>query len=86
MPSALSFPDQTRRLRLEVAAQPNRLDEACRATGQIRRFALQHHFTDDATQDFRPMTDQLKGLEHILRHQLICNLYNASIIYRINNN
>ena len=38
MPSALSFPDQTRRLRLEVAAQPNRLDEACRATGQRHAF------------------------------------------------
>jgi len=34
MPSALSFPDQTRRLRLEIATQPSCLDEACLATGQ----------------------------------------------------
>lgn len=47
MPSALRpngsglgpfFPDQTRRLRLKVATQPNRLDEACRATGHLKSF------------------------------------------------
>lgn len=31
MPSALSFPDHVRRLRLEVASQPDHLDEVCRA-------------------------------------------------------
>ena len=34
MPSALSFPDQSLTASLKVATQPNRLDEACRATGQ----------------------------------------------------
>ena len=29
--TALSFPDQVRRLRLKVASQPNHLDEVCRA-------------------------------------------------------
>lgn len=33
MASALFIPDQTRRLRLEVAGQPDRLDEAFRAFG-----------------------------------------------------
>jgi hypothetical protein len=31
MACALSFPNQVRRLRLKVAAQPNHLDEVCRA-------------------------------------------------------
>ena len=31
MASALSFPDPVRRLRLKVAAQPNHLDQVCRA-------------------------------------------------------